>query len=500
MARVVIAGVQHETNTFCRRPTTWTDFAEAADRPAVPEGRRLIDVFSGMQEAVSGAIEGLRNLGHEIVPTVWASATPGGIVTADAFERLCSKIQKGFRGDGVVDAVYLDLHGAMVAEGYDDGDAEILRRMRASIGDRVPIVVSLDFHANTSPEMFRLADYMVGYRTYPHVDMRETGRRAVVLLDRILRTKSAPAKAYRQLPFLIPLNAQCTLDHPLNLVFRRIEAVEPFPGAVTFTPGFASADVEFCGPALMAFADRQQEADRLIADLSNLIEQHEADFSMQLFSPDEAVLEAVASYRGKPIVLADTQDNPGVGGTSDTVGLLRALLHSTAVRSVLGVFCDPAAVARACEAGVEGNVELELGGRNGLEGEEPVRRIFHVDALGTGDVTCTGPMWGGSLMKLGPMALLSSDNLKIVAAGRRVQAGDQALFHHLGVDLRQQQIIALKSSVNFRADFDRIAERVITVEAPGAMCVNPLKLRFEKLRPGVRLAPGCSDRVSGRVD
>ena len=197
----------------------------------------------------------------------------------------------------------------------------------------------------------------------------------------------------------------------------------------------------------------------------------------------------MASNATKPFVLADVQDNCGAGATSDTTGLLRALVEEGACDALLGVLVDPEAAAAAHEAGEGSEIEIAVGGKRFTEGDPPFEGRFEVRRLGNGRITCTGPMFGGSRMDLGPMALLGIGGVEVVVSTHRMQAADQALFRHLGVEPSERRILGLKSSVHFRADFQPIAEEVLVVEAAGAFVDQPAKHAYRNLRAGVRLGP-----------
>jgi microcystin degradation protein MlrC len=388
-----------------------------------------------------------------------------------------------------LDAVYLDLHGAMVAEHIDDADGELLRRVRALVGDAVPIVASLDFHANVSPLMVREASGLVAYRTYPHVDMAESGERALRCLhdmaDRPLFSQ------LRQLPFLIPLTSQCTLIDPFAVLMREVADRERAPVvAMNFTPGFPAADVAECGPAVFAYGADEATVEREVDRMAQAVAAREAEFALEIFSIDTALREvAHASPRGRPCILADTQDNPGGGGTADTTSLIKALIGQCKQRVLAGVVCDGEAAARAHAAGVGAQIDIALGAGSRIAGETPIRDRFEVVALGDGRFTATGPFYRGSRMELGLTALLRVQNMFIAVASRKQQAADQAMFRHLGAEPRDFGVLVLKSSVHFRADFGPMASRVLVVDAPGANIADPARLPFRKLRPGMRLSP-----------
>jgi microcystin degradation protein MlrC len=491
MARIAIGGFQHETNTFAPAKAAFADFAEGGGWPGLQRGASLPANMAGLNLPVSGGIAELKRLGHEIVPLVWAAATPSAHVTEDAFERIAAMLLEDLAALGPFDGVYLDLHGAMVTEHLEDGEGELLRRVRRVVGPAVPVAASLDLHANVTAEMVTEADLLVAYRTYPHVDMAATGARAARLLHGLVGGRRLH-KAFRQADFLIPLTWQCTLMEPARSLYANFDRIEGSDvDSVSFTPGFPAADISDCGPAVLAYGTSQSAAERAADALIAEIAAKEREFAGRLYTPDEGVRAAMARARTatRPVVLADTQDNPGAGGSSDTVGLLEALVRHGAEGAVLAILADPESAAAAHAAGGGATLEFRLGGKSGAPGQAPFRTPATVERLGDGNFTGTGPMWGGVPCRLGPMALLRIGGVRVVVASKKLQAADQAIFRHLGVEPAAQPILALKSSVHFRADFQPIAEEILVVAAPGAMAADPATLPFRRLRPGVRLNP-----------
>jgi len=492
--RLAVGGFQHETNTFARNPATLADFEAADAWPGLIRGAALFDAVQGINLPAAGFIAEARTAGHTLVPLTWCSATPSGPVTRDAFEGICAMLLDDLRACGSLDAVYLDLHGAMVAEHVDDADGEVLRRVRAVLGQDVPVIASLDFHANVSRLMVEQASALVAYRTYPHVDMAETGARTLRCLHE-LRGRTL-TRSFRQLPFLIPLTSQCTLVEPFASLLAEVARLET--GAVcslNFTPGFPAADVAECGPAVFGYASEEQAIIAAVNSVADMVAECEADFALEIYSVEQAMQELAKApvVAGRPAVLADTQDNPGGGGTADTTTLLKALIESRVQRVLAGILCDPLAAAHAHEAGVGAHIDLRLGAHSplpeGFPAQTPVVGRFTVVALGDGRFVGTGPFYLGARMDLGRMALLRMDDVHIVVASRKQQAADQAMFRHLGVEPRDFAVLALKSSVHFRADFGPIAQRILVVDAPGSNLADPARLPFRKLRPGVRLTP-----------
>ena len=351
-----------------------------------------------------------------------------------------------------------------------------------------------------TPEMVRHATAMVGYRTYPHVDMAATGSRGATLLDRVIREKRPLYKAFRQADFLIPLVWQCTLAEPTKGVFDLLDDIEQGSAShnqgivgITHTPGFPPADIAQCGPALVVYGHDQEAADAAADRLLAAITAREAEFAGQLYTADEAAQEAIRLSKGatKPIVLADIQDNPGAGGTSDTVGLLRALIAHQAEGAVIGMIVDPEAAAAAQEAGEGALLPCGVGAKVGYAGETPVEARWRIVRLGSGQFTGTGPFYGGAKFDIGPMALITDEDsgVSAVLACKRVQAADQEMFRHVGVEPTQVSILALKSTVHFRADFQPIAETVLCVISPGAHVSDPVELPYKHLRAGIRKRP-----------
>jgi len=494
MARIAIGGFQHETNTFAPSQADYAAFEAGGGWPGVQYGDALFAAVEGANIPAEGAAQALRAMGHSLVGTAWAAASPSAHVTRDAYERIVGELLARLKAAGPVDGVYLDLHGAMVAEHHDDGEGEVLRRVREAVGPRVPIAASLDLHANVTRAMFERVDAMVAYRTYPHVDMAETGARAARLLDATLRTGRRLAGEYRAFDYLTGIPSQCSFIDPCKGLYAELAALEEKHGAtLSFTPGFPMADFDECGMAVFGYGADAKALAHAIESLREAVAGAEKDFALELLSADEAVARArERGEPGRPVVLADTQDNPGAGGNGDTTGLLAALVRQNAREATLGLLIDGEAARRAHEAGAGATLAFSLGGRSRIPGDAPFAGEFTVEKLGDGKFTCTGPMFKGFRMTLGPMALLRSraaPGVRVALATRKCQAADQEMFRHLGVEPRRERILALKSSVHFRADFQPIAKEVVVVRSPGPALADPAEFKWTKLRKGVRMRP-----------
>lgn len=491
--RVALAGFLHETNTFAPSKATLANFEQGGGYLPICRGEEIFSRSAGVNLGISGALAHGAASGWEMVPILWTGAIPSAHVEQAAFENIAGEIIDGIKSAGPLDGIYLDLHGAMVCEHLDDGEGELIARVRGAVGPDVPIAVSLDLHGNVTARMVEGADVLVAFRTYPHIDMAETGRRAAVQLERLMARGSPLAKAFRRLPFLIPIPWQCTSLEPAKSIYRKVASLEE--GAVTstsFLMGFPAADFEECAPTVLAYGETQEAADSAADNICELILIHERDFAGRAYDPDEGVREAmrIAGRANRPVVIADTQDNPGAGGNSDTTGMLRALLRNGAERAAIGLIVDRETASKAHAAGQGAEITVALGGKSGIQGDAPFEGTFRVEMLSNGELHATGPYYGGTHLNLGPSACLSIGGVKVVVATHKAQMADQAMYRYVGIEPREQAILVNKSSVHFRADFEQIAETILVCTAPGPMPLDPAVLPWTKLADGMRLSPG----------
>lgn len=483
--RVLIAGFQHETNTFAPTRTGYDDFVRGGAFPAMVHGADVL-ALRDVNIPVGGFLRAMPDA--EPVPVVWAGATPAAHVEQDAFERITGTILAAARAHDF-DAIYLDLHGAMVCTHEDDGEGRLLAELRDAVGPGIPIVASLDLHANVTRRMLDNADALVAYRTYPHEDMAEAGERAAALLKQLLRRGEPFARAACRLPFLIPINAMCTLMQPAKGIYAALAAAEQAGDMmISFTPGFPAADFPECGGMVWGYGADARISGPVQMLLHQIVAQ-EADWVVPLLFPHDAVREAmrIAESASRPVVIADTQDNPGGGGDSNTTGLLRALLDCGAQGAALGLMVDAAAAQAAHQAGAGRDITVALGGQSG--GDPPVKASFRVEQLSDGRCRYDGPMMHGKLSDVGPSARLSIGGVQIVVSSFKDQMLDRNLYRMAGVEPERMKILVNKSSVHFRADFGPIAEAVLVAKAPGPLQADPADYPWTRLRHGLRLRP-----------
>ena len=504
MTRILIAGYQHETNTFAPSLADWAAFNRGDSFPAFVHGPAMVDQLRGINIPVGGFIAAAKRQGWTLLPSCWAGAIPSSFVTRDAFERIasviCADALAATRDTGGLDAIYLDLHGAAVAEHAADSEGELIARLRAIVGAKLPIVVSLDLHANVTHRMLREADALVAYRTYPHVDMAATGALAAELLARRLQAGQRLPMAARRLPFLIPLNAQSTWTQPAQGLYEALLALDKTHGTVlSFCMGFPASDFDECAPMVWGHGPSQVVVDQAVQALYALVAEP-SQWQLDILSARDAVTRAMALAESadKPVVIADTQDYPGAGGDSNTTGLLHALLAQGAGRRfpgqvALGLMFDAAAARAAMEAGVGAQIDLALGTAvptfSGQPSDPPVRGRFTVMAVSDGACTLTGPMMTGLTVQLGASACLEIDGVRVAVVSGKKQLLDRELLRMVGIQPEAMRIIVVKSSNHFRADFQPIASRVLVAKAAGPMAADPADLPWQHLPVGMRLRP-----------
>lgn len=499
--RILIAGFQHETNTFAPSKADWAAFNLGDNFPPYVRGPALLEKFAGGTIPVAGFMEVAREQGWTLVPSAWAGATASAHVTEDAFERISAAILEDLRlarTQGGLSAVYLDLHGGSVAEHLDDPEGELLERVRAIVGPTMPIVASLDLHANVSQRMLAAADALVCYRTYPHIDMAETGKLAANLLLRRLQRGRREQLYVRRVPFLIPLNTQCTMLEPARSIYDLLTELDgDHEGTLSLAMGFPAADVPECGAVVWGYGE---DADHNVNSLLDAIVARREGWRPTLLEADAAVDQALALAGGTdgPVVISDTQDNPGAGGDGNTTGMLRALRAAGAgkrhpLQVALGIVWDPRAAAAAHSVGLGARVKLSLGKAvttyTGKPSDPPVEAEFTVRGLAQGKATIRGPMYTGWQVDLGLSACVELDGILVMVASAKTQLLDRALLQHVGIEPAQMKIIVTKSSVNFRGDFSQITQHVLVARAAGPMSADPADLPWRKLPASIARCP-----------
>jgi microcystin degradation protein MlrC len=498
--RIFVAGFQHETNTFAPTKAAWAAFESGSAFPAFSQGEAMLERLGPARPPMGGFIGEARRRGWTLLPSAWAGASPSAHVTRDAFERIADYIV-GDAGRGGFDAIYLDLHGAAVAEHVDDAEGELLQRLRAVVGPTLPLVASLDLHATVTKRMLQHASAMSAYRTYPHVDGSDTGARCAELLAELW----AHGKPWRthavRIPFLLPLNVQCTMMQPAQGVYERLAELDRRSGVrLSFAMGFPAADFDECGPVVFGHGPDAEAVHKAVWQVANEVIELRPDWALDLLQPADAVQRALAlaERATKPVVIADTQDNPGAGADSNTTGMLHALRAAGAGRRhpgqvALGLLFDPEAARKAHEAGVGATLEMSVGKAvrcfDGELSDPPVNGRFKVLSLSDGVVTMHGPMRAGGTAHLGLSAGVEIDGIRVNLVSGQCQMLDLDLFRFLGVEPERMKLLVNKSSVHFRAAFTPVASHILVAVAPGPMAADPSTLPWRHLGQGIALKP-----------
>lgn len=478
MPRVAVGGLWHETNTFSATPTTLADF-QVLESEAIPAA------LARTRTPIGGFLDAARAHGLELVPALFASALPAGTVTADAYAALAKRLVAHLRRINP-DAVLLDLHGAMVAEGVDDVEGDLVRRLRLALGRR-PIGCVLDLHANIAAEFVSQVDVVAGYDTYPHVDPYERGVEVAALLGRVLAGEIHPVSAYAQPPLLTVPQAQATDRPPMADLFHHAHEAERLPGMLTVTvaAGFPYADVPFAGLSVVATADGDADlAHRVAQDLARTAWEARAAFQVRNVPPDEAVTRALALAQGPgdgPVILVDVADNVGGGGPGDGAVLLDALLRAGA-KGAVAALTDPEVVAAARRAGEGAPLEAAVGGKTDARHGPPVPVRGRVVRVARADFTYRGSYMTGRRVEGGWAALLEVDGVSLVVRERRVMPFDQEELRVLGIDPREARIIIVKSAIAWRAAYGDLARAAIEVDTPGVCTADLTTLPYRRVR------------------
>lgn len=477
--RIVTGTISHETNVLSNIATDLEQFR----RRRLLYGEEVFEYHRGTKTPVGGLMDGCTRHGFELIPTVFASATPSGTITAEAFDTLLGQILEGIEGAREFDGVAMHLHGAGVAENHDDIEGHILAEVRKVIGDK-PLVSTFDLHANHTRLTVESADVLIGYDTYPHVDGYERGVEAIDVIARLLDGSLVPTKAFRQPPMMPALQAQFTGKYPMSRLIEEAHRMEGKEAVetVTVAAGFPWSDFEDVGLSFIVTTnDDQALADRLADELQELAWGMRRDFLVKPV-PVKDALRRVKAATGGPYILADIGDNPGGGAPEDGTIVLRAILEEGLEGGVLAVIWDPEAVEKASASGLGTKVTVELGGKTDDLHGKPLEVTGTVKTLTDGKWIVKGPMGTGSESDMGETAVLLVGGNEVIVTSKRLQPMDLELYRSLGIEPTERKFIVVKSSVHYRAAHEPIAEEIIELDTPGLTSPRLAGFGFKKLR------------------
>jgi microcystin degradation protein MlrC len=465
MTHFVIARFQHETNTFAATPTPpgvftsyWGEDARASMR--------------GLDWPMAPLVELAERLGATATTPVAAEAEPSNRVADAMFERVAAAIV-GSVEQGC-DAVLLELHGAMVTQSHDDGEGELLARVRQA-APQVPICITLDLHANISQRMMDNVDVVVGYKTYPHVDYRQTGEHVAELARRTLSGEIRPLTRWRPVPILAYTLAMGTDSGPMARAVAAAQAAEHELGvlAVSIFGGFPLADIADAGMSVVVTADSdaalaQRVADRIAAQL--WAEREGFIYKSPPLAVSLAEAKALADRPGQgPVLLFDHSDNVNSGGTADTMDVLQGALAAGLTGIATGPICDPEAVAEIWAAGVGAELEVQIGNKVPQpllgRGRDPMRVDGRITCLHDGEIPMPHSIYGAYHQSLGRTAVLDTGAVKLIVSEKRNEPCDPKLFSDLGIDPRAQRFLLIKSRMHCKPIFMPLARGLVQCDS-----------------------------------
>ncbi len=479
--RIAVGGFCQESQSFAPVPGSWAHFGPHE----VQRGGEMLEQFAGTGTELGGVIDVAREYGVELVPLLMArAASSAGPMLDEVFDAILGELVDRLQAAGPVDGVLLVLHGAMVVDSHDDGTGEILRAGRVAVGPHVPLVGTLDLHANVTTRMVSQATALVGYHTAPHVDLYETGQRGMRLLLAMLRGKARPVTALRRLPMLLPGETARTTDGPYAEIVDQARALMGRAGVLdcsvfSVQPWLDVQDVG-CSVLIVADGDEQlaeQEADRL----ADAFWERRHRFEVTLTPTAAAIRQALAGDRG-PFVLADSADAPSSGAPGDSTAVLRALLAAQPAQDCYLNIVDPPAVDDMVRAGVGQQVTLQVGARFAPAFYSPIQVTGLVKLISDGEFVQKGPGFHGAVLHRGRTTVLRIGHIYLVVMERAVTQWDPELYRSVGLEPRDAQIVVVKSPAGFRAAYGPFAAEMLILDAPGVCTPNLRSLPFRRVR------------------
>jgi microcystin degradation protein MlrC len=497
MSFTILTGeLSHETNVFSVKKADYQAFANGH----VYLGQAAIAARGDANTGLAGFLDVASQEQSTVIHSLSAAAGPCGAVTTDAFDRLVgTMVAAAERDKARIDGVLLALHGAMVTEAHEDGEGETLARLRAVLKPGTPIGITLDLHANVTERMCELADIIVSYKTYPHVDMRIAGRHAATVLHRAMRGEISPRTIRVHVPMLEETNGCRTDLGPMIDWVAKARAYEEDPDvfAVSINGGFAHADIREVGPTVLVTGQGDMQRHRRFAETIAVDMWEKRALVLNRYLTVDETVEIARGYEthGKgPLVIADYSDNPGAGAYGDSTALLRGLIDRKVEEACFGPMVDPDSAALLHRHKIGDTVSLKLGGKTDPTiGGAPLDVTGRLVGLFDGWYTGDGPMIGGLRFSFGPTAVLKLGGISVLVVSVASQMRDLQQFKAFGIDPAEHRIVALKSQQHFRAAFEPIASQVIVCDAGALSTTELTHLPFENVpRPIYPLDPTMS--------
>jgi microcystin degradation protein MlrC len=478
--KFVIARMQHETNTFSPMPTPLANFG-----PNGPYfGRDAYAAMKGTRTQMGAYLALAEDFGAQIVTPVAGDSPPSGTVAAQAYNTMCEAMLEAVAKG--CDALFLDLHGAMVVESTDDGEGDLLERIR-QIAPRLPVCVALDLHANLTGKMVHNCDVLTGYKTYPHIDAYEAGELAGRILIRYLQGEIKPVMAWGSRPVLAQTLRMCTEEYPMRDFIRAAKDAEQRGMlAATAFGGFPQTDIPDMGVSAVVVADGDEAGAK--AECKRMLDlawQRKADFIYHAEPLKQAIARA-KQYTEGPVLLLDHCDNCASGATQDVMLVLREALRQGLTDIGVGPVRDPESVAQCINVGVGERVTLQLGGKTDMPSisvkGEPLEVSGIVRDITDGRYTITGPQFTGMRAHMGRTAVIDTGVAEIVITERLQEPWDLGVFESVGIDPRRKRYLLLKSRMYYRPIFLPFAKAAIECNGIGVGTSDYWLFPYKKIK------------------
>lgn len=475
MKRVGVAYLIQESNTFSPLPTTLNDFG-------ITLGMEAIERWQGTRTEIGGFLDTLERPDIEVVPLFAGWAITKGRILACEYKRMKQIARATAQSAGALDGLLVALHGAMCAEGADDAESGLLGCLREVVGPQPPLILTLDLHANLTRRICALADAVIGYRTYPHIDMHETGAAAARMILGILDGGRKPRTVLHKLPLIVPAENMQTTSGPMAEVWRRGEQTRPAEVSSFSVFGVQPwLDIEEMGCAVVAVTTGAETPARAFCEgVGQRFVELRHEFDVALLAPEEAIRQALET-EGSPVVLSESSDSPTAGSPGDSAEMLAALLeHAPGAKAAIWLR-DEEAVEQARVAGVGARIQVKLGGLHDKLNRKRIEATAKVVRLSDGQFTMRGSQYTGLETTMGRAAVLRVGAVTVLASSLSANNIDPELYRSQGIEPRDHKIVIVKSATGFRAEYAPFAARMLVVDTPGVSSANLRSLPYRRV-------------------
>ena len=476
--KILIVQFRHETNSFCPKKADMQTYRNMT----FLTGDQVFEKQRGLRSETGGFLAVLEKYDEfELIPSVALAATPSGPVTSEVYDFVLKEVTSVIKQHGSFDGVLINFHGAMVAEGHDDGEGDLLEIIRGMVGRDIPIITTLDLHGNVTDKMASLATALIPFNEYPHTDTYETGCKAAELMAETLLGKIKPVMSYRKIPFLQPLIPSASAElSPIYALAKELNN-KPDVLSVRFTHGFFPADIAELGMAVLVVTDgNKKQADECADKLCRFITDNLSRLKATYVTLDEA-LDKITSSNDGPFVLADSSDNPGAGGLGDSTHILREILKRGVRGAAVATITDPAFVEKCIESGVGTTIETELGGWSDPDySGGPLKVSAYVKKISDGKYKSKAQMSYGTEFKHGKTAVVEIEGNYVIVTSISRQPYDIEIFRNHGITPEDMKILVVKSSIHYRATFKDVAKEMIPLALAGYSVPIPQIYKYKK--------------------